>query len=374
MRSDSFLEIKLSNLDYNLSLIKERTNQKILFMVKSNAYGHGLLQISEYAYQKTMIKDFGVADIGEAKLLYDHFHKLGFDNFSIFVFSNINFEDNRYAYLYQSEKVIPVIEAIRDLNLFFTTGFFKTSKLVLKFNTGMNRLGFSLKEMDEIEKILKDHNVHTIDHVMTHFANSYLPLKTKDKTQNQLEMFDLIIEKLKKRGFLIRDSSCSNSGAIEQKLESHHSYIRPGLMLYGPQSYFDKEKSIKWEGRNLSTLHTRIRKIVQIQKGDPVGYGSPVAYANGQMIYLPLGYGDGILTFYSGAILCIKEAKLKIFGRVNMDLTALLDESGHPFYEGEKINLWDESSYSINQFADATHTSAYQVMCAISSRVERIYK
>jgi alanine racemase len=374
MRSDSCLEISLEKLDYNFSLVKRRTNQKILFMVKANAYGHGLIEISHRAYTHSSVRVFGVADVAEAQVLYESFIEKSILDFQIYVFSNPSLVNSQYHYLYNSGKVLAVLESLDDISHYFEFKINKFSPLVLKFNTGMNRLGLEKSDIDRVCDVLDRNSITSIHHIMTHFANSYLPLKEGDKTSKQLSKFESIIKMFKVRGFSIKESSCSNSGAIEQELESHHSFIRPGLMLYGPQSYLDKELSIKWHGKNISALKTTIRKVVDVKRGEPIGYGSPVIHDSGQILYLPLGYGDGILTYYSGATIEINSHKLKIFGRVNMDLTALFSAERNLLKVGDEVSLWEHQTYSINKFANAVKTSAYQVMCAISLRVPRIYK
>lgn len=373
MRSDSFLEVNLKNLKYNLSLIQEKTSQEIILMVKADAYGHGLLVVSKYAYESCGIRNFGVADIGEAKQLFEFFDLNLIKNINIYCFSNPSLDLEEYRSLYTAGSVIPVLESLKAINSFYDLKINESASLVIKLDTGMNRLGINIENLDELITILQRNNVSVIDHLMTHFSNSYLPLKANDKTNRQLVEFDSIIEELKSKGIEVKNSSCSNSGAIEQGLEKHHTHIRPGLMAYGPQSYFDKKNTIIWEGKNLSTFRSRVLKIIQAKQGSPIGYGSTVTNASGTIIYLPLGYGDGFLTYYSGAKIKINGIFFKVFGRVNMDLCALFTEEICDFAVGDKVEIWHEKNYCINEFAIAVKTSPYQVMCAVSQRIKRIY-
>jgi alanine racemase len=88
----------------------------------------------------------------------------------------------------------------------------------------------------------------------------------------------------------------ANSGAIEQQIASDYSHIRPGLMLYGPASVEGK-----WDGRILSELKSNLISVFEVKKGTPIGYGGHVCHADGKVGILPLGYGDGLMTYYSGA-------------------------------------------------------------------------
>ena len=87
-------------------------------------------------------------------------------------------------------------------------------------------------------------------------------------------------------------------------------------MLYGPGSD-------AWKGKTVSSFISKIIKVDTVKRGTPVGYGGHVCGKDGYIIYLPVGYGDGIHTSYSGAKFSYKGVNAQILGRVNMDLTAI---------------------------------------------------
>jgi alanine racemase len=87
-----------------------------------------------------------------------------------------------------------------------------------------------------------------------------------------------------------------------------------------------------------------------------------------------VGYGDGILTFYSGAKFIYNNTPVQILGRVNMDMTAIFFEhlpSG--FQNGSKFVFWDDEANDINKLAAQLKTISYQLFIAITSRVPRRY-
>lgn len=369
MRSNSVLDINLNNLNYNFSLLRDITSAEIIFMVKADAYGHGICELAAHAYQTCKTRVFGVADIEEAKALFEYFTQSKIYDFSIYVFSNPCLENEIYKEIYSSGKIFAVINSFNDLSTYLKLTQFKAMPLIVKFNTGMNRLGFDLEDYSQLITILKEKKRTNIFHLMTHFSSSYLLNTSKSRTTRQLNSFKELITKFSSDGFSIELTSCSNSGAIEQKIEDFCSHVRPGLMLYGPQSFMDKKGTILWRGKNLSTLKTTALKIIKVTKGCPIGYGGQVCSETGEVLFIPLGYGDGILTYYSGATINIG----KIFGRINMDLTAIFLNKNHSIKIQDTIELWNEDHYSINTFANSVKTSPYQVMCALTPRVGRNY-
>ena len=241
----------------------------------------------------------------------------------------------------------------------------------------MNRLGIPYSETDEILDLLKKHNRSEVLHIMTHFASSFLKLKKGDKTHQQYEKFLNIKKKFDKAGIVYKESSCANSGAIEQKFAIEETHIRPGLMMYGPRSVgsFKKEDAL-WSGQNISSLKTTVLKVKNIKRGMPVGYGGHVCHSDGVLIFLPVGYGDGILTYYSGLKLEHKGHVGQVLGRVNMDLIAVFFEglSEKDFKEGEEFVLWSHSQDDVVELANQVKSIPYQVFTAITHRVPKRFK
>src|SRR5690606_4418759 len=134
--------------------------------------------------------------------------------------------------------------------------------------------------------------------------------------------------------------SVSNSGAIEQKIGFEFSHVRPGIMLYGPQSY--PNPSLEEKTKLISSLRSYILKKRFFKKGEPIGYGRSICPHDGVVLYLALGYGDGLLIYMSGLKFKISGVESLMLGRVNMDVSTFLisEEKSDIFKEGEEIYLW----------------------------------
>jgi alanine racemase len=341
---------------------------KILPMVKSDAYGNGLVPVSQFLTRDCGVKNLGCATLGEAIRLFSQCPDLS-SNLMVFSDTEVQNEKAREAYLHLN--IIPVIHSPADLETYLKAPEFKKIPLIVKLNTGMNRLGFSQEQLEPFIGQLK--NRGGIDHLVTHFARSSEVLKPGDKSHKQYDEFKRIKKWLQDSGVEVRETSVSNSGAIEQQFGVEETYVRPGLMLYGPPSVTDP---IIWQGHQCSRWVTKVLSTFHVKKGVPVGYGSNVADKDCYMAVLPIGYGDGVLTYYSGSKLSINGVEGKIFGRVNMDMTFVqFDPSAESNIKTNTVvEIWNHDNKVITEFANQTKTHAYQLMCAVSGRIPRIYK
>lgn len=369
MRKNTELQISLSRLQENFNLLRKVVGQRdVIFMVKANAYGHGLVEMAQAAYDQSKIRLFGVASLGEGMHLKQ---KLKAKKFKAIIFSDSNLDSFAAEVYQQEESLIPVITDLEDLELFLSHRYFKRRPLYLKFNTGMNRLGIHWEDCNKVVELIRAHGRGSIEHLMTHFSSSYLPIKPADRTYRQYEHFKNIKRQLRSSGIDIIETSVSNSGAIEQNFEQKESHVRPGLMLYGAKSFSQGT----WSGQCLSQFKTHVLKIEQVKQGTPIGYGAHTCHRDGHLVYLPIGYGDGVLTYYSGQDISWHGKLGRILGRVNMDIITLFFETLPEGLErGDDFYFWDGSSEHISELSRQFKTTPYQIFTGITQRVPRRYQ
>src|SRR5690554_4396034 len=326
MRYHTKFAVDLSILRDNFSLLQELApSNDVIFMIKCDAYGHGIAPIAQYAYQELGVRTFGLATLGEAVALRKELPSM---KARMIVFSDTALDSKECRELYLDYNIHPVISSMEDLRLFLGERGFSKLPLLIKVNTGMNRLGIAMEEVSEAARAIVAGGRKSVNHLMTHFSSSFLKLREGDRSHSQFAQFKEFRAQLQSAGLSVEETSCSNSGAIEQGFALEESHIRPGLMLYGPSSVFSNEgESGSWKGRNISRLETRIVKSFLVKKGTPIGYGGHVCHRDGRLVYLPIGYGDGFLSYYSKAEFNIEGRTARALGRVNMDLCALLFES-----------------------------------------------
>jgi alanine racemase len=366
MRHTSYLEVNLALLGENVEQVKKMVRSEILPMVKADAYGNGLLPVSQFLVNECGIKKLGCASLGEALRLLEECPTL---NAEILVFSDTEISHPQYSKAYENLPITPVLHQKRDVEVFLGNSGLKDLPVVLKVNTGMNRLGLSLNELEELAPKLKSRGVK---HLMTHFACSYYPLKAGDKTHRQMDEFTLAQKILRDAGVEVQQTSVANSGAIEQGFGIDETYVRPGLMLYGPSSL----ESGTWHGHQISRFITKVLKTFIVKKGTPVGYGINVAGEDGLIAVLPLGYGDGLPTYAAGVKVKVNGFEGKFFARTNMDMSFLMFDlsAREHIKQDDVVEIWNNNNQVIADLANQMKTIPYQLMCGISGRIPKIYK
>jgi alanine racemase len=200
-------------------------------MVKANAYGHGMIEVSEFAFHQNNIRNFGCASLAEAIHFKKNLSDLKTD---LYVFSDLSFFDSQYFSYYSENKILPVISDLNLLDIFLQSKEFRFVPLVLKFNTGMYRLGIDHTDVLKAVELIKNSGRTSIYHLMTHLSSSGLPINQNKRSREQETRFQDLKNIFKTSGIEIERTSLSNSGAIEQGLGIEESHVRPGIMAYGP--------------------------------------------------------------------------------------------------------------------------------------------
>lgn len=374
MRYRTRLYIDLNLLAENVDKLRALCpNNKILFMVKGDAYGHGMTQVVRFANTKLGINEFGCATLGEARRLREELSDLQFE---IYVFSDTNLEFQSCTDYYLNRRIVPVISNFDDLDFFLSESDFANFPLCLKFNTGMNRLGIEFSDLDKVIERLKSHQRNSIHHLFTHFGQSSDEIVEGSAVWNQYREFKEIKAKFAVSGISVERSSASNSGAIEQSFGLEETHIRPGLMLYGPTALNPEVRhKSQWTGKVISRLETYVINSFAVEQGEPVGYGGTPCPNRGTMALIAIGYGDGFSGRMRFPTLTHKGREGRIFGRVNMDMTQVYFENIEHFDMDpqEHFVIWGHEQEDILRFSDQTGAIPYEVFCHLTPRVPRVY-
>ncbi len=375
MKFRSRLVVNLNNLAYNYSMIKKiAPKSEVLFMVKADGYGHGMIPVARYAITELGVREFGCATIGEALKLREELNDLEFD---IYVFSDIQLELLENADIYLKRRIIPVISNVSELDYILHTPEFKYFPICLKFNTGMNRLGLDPNDAPLIVNKLKQHGRNSVHHMISHYANASFPMDNNERNVFQRTRFTEIKKFFHDNGITLERTSQSNSGTIEQKYGFEDTHVRPGLMMYGPTSLNAEASEMgHFQGKLVSRLETYILRTFDVKKGDVVGYNSTPCPADGVIAILAIGYGDGFFNRYSGAHLYHKGFEGTIIGRVSMDMTHVFfptEARGH-IKAHEIFTIWGEQEGDLLKFSSETKTIPYELFCSLLPRIPRVYR
>lgn len=358
-------EIDLAALAFNVSAIKSLLAPRVKFMavVKANAYGHGAVAIAK-ELEKIQVDMLGVACIHEVKELRDAKIKLPILNFGVLFPEDI---ESIFEFDF-----IPTVFSLEIAKLISDTAI-KKNKIVdihVKLDTGMNRVGVAFHDTIKLIKDIKNLPNINIAGLYTHFAAA--EDLEHSATKIQLKNFHFVLDQLKSENIFISTIHAANSAATMLWPETHFNMVRIGISLYGCKPAPDNKLPIKL--KPLLTLKTYISHLKKVPKNTGISYGWTYFTKNEAVIAtLPIGYADGFRrTPNNFGHVLVNEKKAEVLGIVCMDQSMIdVTEIANVKVGDEVIIIGKELDFW--KIAKTVKTSAYEILCAISARVNRVY-
>ena len=362
-------EINLDALQHNFRQVRSRVGSQVRIMavVKANAYGHGILEVAS-ALLEARADYLGVARAGEGVLLRES----GIEA-PILVFTPPFAEQSEIFLDHNLEATVCTAQSVQVLDA-LSSSRGRQAAVHVKVDTGMGRLGVDYREAIDFVRYVASCNHLDLRGFYTHFATA--DEKDKGFARKQLSRFHDLVSTLRNVGVEIAMSHCANSGAILDLEESYYDMVRPGIMLYG--YYPSHETSESLPLRPVLSLKSKISFLKRVDAGTSISYGRKyITAAPTTIASVPIGYADGLnrhLTNTGEAI--VRGRRYPLVGTVCMDHVMLDvgtsgtvnigDEVTFIGVDGEeRITAWD--------IADKLGTIPYEVCCAISERVPRVY-
>jgi alanine racemase len=362
-------EVDLGILEENFRAITHKVGRdvKVMAVVKANAYGHGIQEVASFL-ERVGAGYFGVATVEEGQVL----REAGVRS-PIHVFTLPSKSQVPPCFDFDLE---PTVCTKDEILLLESEGRKRRRSLSahLKVETGMNRVGIQPGNFKPLLKVLGSSGRIALKGVYTHFATA----DDEDKTflRRQLKEFDRGLEILEETKVTYEFAHCANSGAILDEPASYKTMVRPGVMLYGYYPSLTTSASVRV--RPALMLRSTLSMTKRIEAGETVSYGRRFVATRPTWIgTIPLGYADGYsrLLTHKARVL-VKGRTVPVAGTICMDqLMVNLGESrvraGEPVVfigrQGKRqISAWE--------LASAIGTIPYEILCAISERVPRIYK
>jgi len=239
----------------------------------------------------------------------------------------------------------------------------------LKLDTGMHRLGFEAKEMNELVVRIRNSKFLEVRSVFSHLAGS--DESSHDEfTRNQIKKFGDMSEVIRSRFDYPILRHLLNSAGIVRFPGAQFEMVRLGIGLYGIGANETEQVQLK----NVSTLKTTISQIKNIPAGESVGYSRKfIAKKEMQIATVPIGYADGLSRRLSNGKgkMIIAGKQSPIVGNVCMDM-CMLDISSIQCAEGDEVIVFGEQN-PISLIAKDMDTIPYEVFTGISRRVKRVY-
>jgi alanine racemase len=231
--------------------------------------------------------------------------------------------------------------------------------VLLKMNTGLNRLGIEPERMrDAFERLARSSAVAGIT-LMTHFADA----DGAAGVAGQMERFESAVAGIE------APRNLANSAAILRYPETHGDWVRPGIMLYGCSPFADTPANALGL-RPVMTLASELISVRRLAPGNQVGYGGTfVAERETRIGVVACGYADGYPRHApTGTPVLVNGKRTRTVGRISMDMMTV-DLEGIPEAEpGTPVTLWGEG-LSCDEVAAAAGTVSYELLCALAARV-----
>lgn len=359
---ETVLEIDLKALKHNFNYLKSKIQSTTHFLavVKAFAYGNQASKIAIYL-QNLGVNYFAVAYLNEGVAL----RKAGV-TLPILVLhpQPVNFK-----------KLIkhclePSIYSKKILQEFIDVAYAEKQTnypIHIKFNTGLNRLGFCQGDVKHIVNIVSETKTVRVKSIFSHLAASE-DFDEKEFTLNQIDTFKTIASNFEHQiGYKPMLHICNTSGILNYP-EAQFDMVRSGIGLYG---FGNSEK----ENKNfipIASLKTVISQIHYIEKGQSVGYNRAFKCDTAQKTAtLPIGHADGLRRQYGNGngFVVINNKKAPIIGNVCMDMI-MVDVTNIDCNEGDEVVVFD-SKYTAEDLATAANTISYELITGVSQRVKR---
>ena len=365
----TWAEIDLDALAHNYQTLRRRTGARFVGVVKADAYGHGSVQVSR-VLEELGADYLAVSSLDEAMEL-----RAGGITMPILILGHTPPERVEELLRYHITQAVTCeakaleysAEAVRCGG---------TLKIHIKVDTGMSRLGF-LCGGDHFETgvagICAACTLPGLEAegIFTHFAVSDEADAESDAyTRGQFDLFCRMIDAVARRGGVTFASRhCANTGATTLFPDTHLDMVRPGLLLYG---YGEHARILGL--KPVMAVKTTISTIKTYEPDTCVSYGRRFrTQRRTRMAVLGIGYADGLFRTLSGKCsFAVAGHKAPQCGSICMDM-CMIDVTDIPDAAvGSQVEIFGPDN-DITALSDAAGTIPYELLCAVSKRVPRVY-
>ncbi len=367
-RKRTWAEVSLGAIEHNYRAMRAKLAPGARYMgiVKANAYGHGAIEVSRLLEQ-VGCDYLAVACLDEALQL----RQAGI-SLPILI---LGYTLPAYAPVLAENRITQAVGSLdmaRALSEALA-GTGRTLKVHLKLETGMGRTGFRVYGDGDLTAPAQAMALPGLvpEGVFTHFCVSDGEPGERDFTWEQLERFKAGFEAAEAQsGRRFEIHHCTNSGAMIAFPQTYMDMVRPGVALYG--MYPGPEKG-DLQLVPAMELKSRVACVEQHQPGDTISYGRTFTVRRPSRIaVLPIGYADGLHRTLSNKLTLDFDGKpARQVGRICMDM-CMADVTDLDVKPGDVAEIFGRR-INCGDVAALCGTIHYELLCAVSPRVPRIY-
>ena len=366
-RAEIDLDAVVHNVDRLASRLSPPTG--LIAVVKADAYGHGAVPVARALVRSGKVRALAVSLVEEGLEL----RAAGVSG-PILVLGGAFGRAHREAL---AKDLTPVVSEAGDVRAFAAAAaaLGVPARLHVKVDTGMSRLGARPSQLPALLEVCRETGI-VLEGLCSHFACADVPTEAgRAATLAQLHRFAEVRRVVEGYGFKPPVLHLANSGGLLRFPEAHLDAVRPGLALYGGAAALAPDLGL----RPAMRFVTEVVQLRTLDAGDGVSYGALwQAPATARVATLPVGYADGYPRRLSNnAEVLIHGRRCPVVGAVCMDLT-IVDATAL----GEAVRLGDEvvllgtqggEEVSAFELAQRAGLIEYEILCAVSKRVPRVY-
>lgn len=364
--------ISVPALRHNLAVVTRKLNENyasvgrarpnVWAVIKANAYGHGIdPAVSAFAGADGL----AMLDLTEALRC----RELGWTKPIMLLEGIFGPEDIELACQYDLTIVLHSFYQIEHLK---AASLSRPLHVMVKLNTGMNRLGFSAEDFpvayQQVCAMVAHGELASVG-AMTHFARADDDMHV---TEDQLGDFNRLIPPDTQQ-----ISVCNSAGSLSDEIlpflpPAPEHWVRPGICLYG-SSPFTARTADSIGLRPAQTLQAEIIAVQEVAVGKGVGYGHTFTTSSPLRVgVVACGYADGYPRHApNGTPIHVDGVVSSLVGRVSMDML-MVDITHIPQATvGSTAVLWGQNGPSVDSVAQAAGTLGYELLCAVAQRVPR---
>ena len=344
MAGKSSLVIDLAALGYNYKKLTSAFGEKVVCILKADAYGHGMERCAN-TLAGAGARFFAVADVTEGARIRRVLRC--FNGVEIFVLGHVS--KNEFVSCAKYDLVLP-IGSEAAFGAVFNYG--QKLKCYLQIDVGMRRYGVSVEDAMAIDRIIN--KARACGNIRFYGAASHL--SAADDEEVFYTERAAFLNAVKKTGVPV---SLSASSALE-KNAIEGEYKRPGLCLYGYG-----EVAEKLHLKKPMSLYSVVVGKRPIKAGQAAGYGSVfVADSDRYIGTVPLGYADGIMRGYKGGCVFVNGRAREI---VAVCMDSMIIKLGACDKEGDMVAVFS-SEGNLNKLTAMAGTIVYEGLTAFCGR------
>lgn len=341
---------------------------EVMPVVKSNAYGHGMLEIAKLVEPK--VKWLGVVNLDEALFLREQGIKK-----KILVLSYV--DEKKLSQAVKKQIDLPVYDLSFAKKISQAAARIKKKANVhIKIDTGASRVGILPDQAVSFIKQVSNLSHLRIAGIYSHFASSE---DDQRYTKKQLFNFNKVAQEVKTLGIKVPYYHFGCSAATLTTPASNYNMIRLGVSLYGLWPSVEAKKTVQKRKRNFNlkpalVWKTRILQVKEIPAGTKVGYGcSYTARKKMTMAVMAAGYWEGYDRHLSNrGVVIVKGKRCPIIGRICMNISMIDVSAVKNAKAGNEVILLGPNN-SADEAAEKIGTINYEVVTRINPVLKRVY-